>query len=95
MTGLLYTGMCSVGCRAGRRRVQPAVGDARVHADVPPVEGGQAAAVHAAQRVPHVRHAALVDHRQRCVMQYALGGGQGGNGLGPRTSNKNITFLWQ
>lgn len=48
--------------RAGRRRVQPAVGDARLHADLPLMEGGQARAVHAAQRVPHVRHAALVDH---------------------------------
>lgn len=50
--------------RAGRRRVQPAVGDARLHADLPPVEGGPARAVRAAQRLPHLRHAALVEHRQ-------------------------------
>ncbi|XP_052756800.1 serine/arginine repetitive matrix protein 2 isoform X6 [Galleria mellonella] len=51
--------------RARRRRVQPPVGDARFHADVPPVEGGEAAAVDASERVPHLRHAALVEHRQR------------------------------
>ncbi|XP_069355480.1 uncharacterized protein FLJ46347 isoform X3 [Maniola hyperantus] len=51
--------------RAGRRRLQPPVGDARLHSDLPPVEGGAARAVRAAQRLPHLRHAALVEHRQR------------------------------
>lgn len=48
--------------RAGRRCVQPGVGVPRVLADVPPVEGRQTATVGAAERVPDLRHAALVDH---------------------------------
>lgn len=51
--------------RAGRRAVQPAVGHAGVLADLPLVEGGQEAELLAAQRLPDVRDAALVDYRQR------------------------------
>uniref|UniRef100_A0A8D8BJ36 (northern house mosquito) hypothetical protein n=1 Tax=Culex pipiens TaxID=7175 RepID=A0A8D8BJ36_CULPI len=50
--------------RARRRRVQPAVDDQGLHADVPLLEGEPAPAVDAAERVPHLRNAALVEHSE-------------------------------
>lgn len=48
------------------------MGDAGIHADLSPVEGGQTPAVGTPQRVPHLRHAALVDHRQRYLIRIAV-----------------------
>lgn len=51
--------------RVGRRRLQPSVDDARIHADVPLLERDQTSPIRSSQCVSHVHHSALVEHCQR------------------------------
>lgn len=53
--------------RIGRRGIQSSMGDARLYPVVPLLEGEQETTEHTTQCLPHLRHTAMVEYRQRYI----------------------------